>query len=100
MKEEKKDESKSFPLATQMSANIDAYAESFELCLTQATNIVLKQPGGARKDLDRQEIAEILFQRFWDDQQAELNRKFDKQRTGAINAVAGTLQQMRGGVQL
>lgn len=89
-------------LATQMRANIDAYAESFDLCLKKATEIVERQKPESKKIscLDRQEIAEAMFQRFWDDQQAELNRKFDEQRTGAINAVVGTLQQMRGGVQL
>ncbi len=86
---------------SQMEKNIRAYATSFDLCLKRATEIVDRQKPKKESDLDldRQEIADSMFQRFWDDQRAEQDRKMEMKRAGlTANATAGALQNLRGGI--
>ena len=74
----------------QMILNIEAYGKSYGLCLEQAKKIV---DDAGDKEIIAQDIADTLFDRFWTDQEAELDRNVE---TKKHNSLAGIADHLRG----
>ncbi len=74
----------------QMTLNIEAYAKSYAICLRKARDVILEC---GDKKVDRQDVANTLFDQYWADQNAVLDRKVE---AGKNNSLIDTLGQLRG----
>ncbi len=74
----------------QMRLNVEAYGRSYKLCLEQAKKIVAD---AGDKKIIAQDIADVLFDRFWTDQEADLDRKIESRKHNSLADIAG---QIRG----